>query len=118
VSPAGSHRNCKISRPLNRDYGIRNPSPSCESGAIETDSSGNSIAATKAAWTANLLAGVEADPQIIGFSWFDNTAVHLVDGISVEDDWQFDSDPLALQAFASGVQSSDFAGGLMPDASS
>ena len=89
-----------------------------EVGAAETDSSGDSIASTKAAWIQNLFAGVEADHQIIGFSWFDNSAEHVVDGQTVTDDWQFDSDPLALQAFKSGVQSSQFSGGLVPDGSS
>jgi hypothetical protein len=88
-----------------------------EVGATETDSSGDSIATTKASWIDNLFAGIEADPQIIGFSWFDNDVTHSVDGQNTDDDWQFDSDPLALQAFQQGVDSPKISSGLMPDGS-
>jgi hypothetical protein len=88
-----------------------------EIGAIESDSSGNSVAAAKASWITNVLNAVQADPQIIGFAWFDNSASTTTDGVSTTNDWDFDSDPQALAAFKSEVDSSGFAGGLMPDGS-
>jgi mannan endo-1,4-beta-mannosidase len=89
-----------------------------EVGAAETGPTGDSLAAAKAAWTTNLFSGIQANHQIVGFSWFDNMATNNVDGQLVQDNWQFDGDPQSLAAFQAGAESSAFAGGLILGGSS
>lgn len=73
----------------------------------------------KAAWTQQTLAGLAAEPNVVGFSWFNNTVndVHTVDGVPIQTDWQFYSSAPALAAFKAGIADPRFSSGLMPDAS-
>jgi hypothetical protein len=73
--------------------------------------------AEKAAWTQATLAGLLADPQVVGFAWFNNTVndVHKVDGESIQTDWQFSSSAPALAAFRAGIADAGYASGIMPD---
>jgi hypothetical protein len=88
-----------------------------ETGAIETNpTTGASNTANKAAWTTSLFAGLQANPQIIGFSWFDNVASTSSDGSPLINDWRLDSDPQTLLAFKTGLQSGQFSAGLIPAA--
>lgn len=88
-----------------------------ETGAAETAGSPQTDVATqKAAWTTNVLNGVLADPDIIGFVWFNNpNDTHTVDGQVVPTDWQFTSSPEAQTAFVTGIDDPGFSSGLMPD---
>lgn len=87
-----------------------------ETSAIETDpTTGASQAVNKAAWTTSFFAGLQGDPQIIGFSWFDNVAAPTSDGTTVENDWRIDSDPQTLLAFKTGLAAGNFLRGLMPN---
>ena len=65
-------------------------------------------------FTTSLLQSVEADPQVVGFSWFDNVATSNEDGVAVTNDWRVDSDPANLFAFKSALATGPFASGLMP----
>jgi len=58
-----------------------------------------------------------ADPQVVGFAWFNNTVndVHKVDGESIQTDWQFSSSAPALAAFRAGIADAGYASGIMPD---
>lgn len=71
----------------------------------------------KAGWIAQTLAGFAADPQVVGFIWFNNSVpgVHYVDGKRVDTDWKWDTSPAALAAFAKGVASSRYSSGIQPD---
>ncbi|SDI92351.1 Glycosyl hydrolase family 26 [Frankineae bacterium MT45] len=87
-----------------------------ETGAIETDlSTGLDVAALKATWTANALAGFLADPRIIGFSWFNNVGTSLINGVPTKNDWRFTSSTQAQTAFQTAVSDSRFLTGVAPD---
>ena len=86
-----------------------------ETGAVETDpTTGASNSANKASWTTSLFAGLQANPQIVGFSWFDNVATTTTDGVVVDNDWRLDSDPETLLAFKTGLSGGQFSVGLTP----
>ncbi len=86
-----------------------------ETAGIETDpTTGNDVGPEKVEFTANLFAGIELDPQIIGFSWFDNVATSNEDNIPVTNDWRVDSDPANLVAFKAALTAGPFLNGLMP----
>jgi len=86
-----------------------------ETGAIETDpSTGASVTAAKAAWTTALFAGIQANPQIVGFNWFDNVAATTSGGVPVIDDWRLDSDPQTLLAFKTALGAGQFSVGIVP----
>lgn len=88
-----------------------------ETAGIETDpTTGSDVAAQKVQYTTNLLAAIESDPQIIGFSWFDNVATSTSDGTAITNDWRIDSDPSNLVAFKSGLAAGPFHSGLMTSA--
>ena len=90
-----------------------------ETAGIETDpTDGNDLGSQKVQYTTNLLTGIESDPQIVGFSWFDNVAASDSDGTPVINDWRVDSDAANLIAFKSGLAAGPFAGGLMPSSGS
>lgn len=86
-----------------------------EIGAAESDPSATPDK-TKQAWIHNALAGFLADPQIIGFSWFDNAGNDAITGIY--NDWRINSSAASQQAFSSEIADSRFSGGIMPDKSS
>jgi len=73
------------------------------------------MTATKASWITNALTAFGADPQIVGFSWFNNQGLQMVSGEAVTNDWRFDSSPPALTAFRNAVASPEFASGILPD---
>ena len=87
-----------------------------ETGATEAVGSVD-YATEKAKWINETLSGLAAEPDVVGFSWFNNTVndVHTVDGQLIQTDWQFSSSPAALQAFSAGVASPVFTAGVMPD---
>ena len=62
----------------------------------------------------SLFAGIEANPQIIGFSWFDNVATSSEDNVPITNDWRVDSDPANLVAFRAALVAGPFLDGLMP----
>jgi mannan endo-1,4-beta-mannosidase len=52
-----------------------------------------------ASWVRELLAGVKADKDVLGFVWFNyDKAAEL------RDDWRIQDDPAALAAFRAGIQ--------------
>ncbi len=66
-----------------------------------TESGGNRD--KKVAWIKDLFAGIKANPQIIGFAWFDQS----VEG----NDWRIESSSAATAAFADGVADPSFGAG-------
>jgi mannan endo-1,4-beta-mannosidase len=88
-----------------------------ETSATEA-ANGTDYAAEKAQWTKQTLAGLAAEPDVVGFVWFNNNVddVHTVDGKPIQTDWQFSSSPAALAAFKAGIRSAQYASGTMPDA--
>ncbi len=88
-----------------------------EIGSIETDpSSGADTATLKAQWITNTMAGILADPRIIGFVWFNNVASVTGGDGTIANDWRFNSSQAAQTAFAKAVGDPRFAAGMMPDA--
>ena len=86
-----------------------------ETAGIETDpTDGNDVGPQKVQYTTNLLTGIEADTQIIGFSWFDNVATSSSDGTTITNDWRIDSDASNLIAFKAGLAAGPFRSGLTP----
>jgi len=86
-----------------------------ETAGIETNpATGASVSSEKVEFTTDLLQGIKADNQIIGFSWFDNVAVDWEDGVPISNDWRIDSDAANLVAFKSGLNAGSFTNGLMP----
>jgi beta-mannanase len=67
-----------------------------------TEAGGNK--AKKVAWIKDLFAGMAANPQIIGFSWFDQS----VGG----NDWRIESSSAATAAFAEGVADPRYGAGV------
>jgi len=75
----------------------------------------------KVAITTATLQQFASDPQIVGFSLFNNNVdglhtIKLTDGthLTVNTNWQFDSSPAALAAFQKGITVAAFGSGLMP----
>jgi hypothetical protein len=87
----------------------------------ETGSSENSgpVSNTlrKAFWIKDSLTGFAADPQIVGFVWFNNVAVnvHTVNGVKITTDNRWDSSPQALAAFTDAIADPIWASGRAPD---
>lgn len=94
------------------------PKPIFISETAATQAVGTSdYSAQKASWTQQTLAGLATEPNVVGFSWFNNTVndVHQVDGKLIQTDWQFESSPAAFAAFIAGVSDPAFSSGTMPD---
>lgn len=87
-----------------------------EIGAIETTTDGQDGSALKATWIKSTMAGILADPRVIGFVWFNNVATTLGADGPISNDWRFTSSPEALKAFKKAVADPRFASGVMPDA--
>jgi hypothetical protein len=88
-----------------------------ETSGIETDpSTGADVGSDKVQFTTSLLQSIESDPQIVGFSWFNNVASSDEDGVPITNDWRIDSDAANLVAFKSGLTTGPFSDGLMPSA--
>lgn len=88
-----------------------------ETAAIQADATGD-LTSLKASWTSNAIAGFVADPQIVGFAWFNNDKSAMQDnGTQLLNDWRFDSSAPVLDAFKQAISSSGIAGGIMPDGS-
>ena len=86
-----------------------------ETAGIETDpTTGDDVGSDKVQYTSSLLQGIESDPQIVGFSWFNNVASSDEDGVPITNDWRIDSDAANLVAFKSALTTGPFATGLMP----
>jgi mannan endo-1,4-beta-mannosidase len=86
-----------------------------ETAGMETDpTTGDDVGEDKTLYTSSLFAGIESNSRIIGFSWFDNVATTLENGVPVTNDWRIDSDASNLFAFKSGLESGSFSNGLMP----
>jgi mannan endo-1,4-beta-mannosidase len=85
-----------------------------EVGAIQTDGTVDQTA-NKQAWMRNTLAGFLANPSIVGFLWFDNTATTPDDPLNPHD-WHFDSSAGTLAEFKTDVADARFSSGIMPDA--
>jgi hypothetical protein len=62
---------------------------------VLTEVGATEIGGNKAAWIKSLFEGIAANPDIIGFVWFD----HSVNGT----DWRIESSSTASEAFAAGV---------------
>jgi hypothetical protein len=60
-----------------------------------TEAGATEVGGNKAKWTTSLFAGMAANPDIIGFVWFD----HSINGT----DWRIESSRAATTAFATGV---------------
>jgi Glycosyl hydrolase family 26 len=60
-----------------------------------TEVGATEIGGNKPAWIASLFEGIAANPDIIGFIWFD----HSVNGT----DWRIESSSAATSAFATGI---------------
>ena len=84
-----------------------------EIGATQTYNNVD-VTAGKEAWIHNTLRAFLADPDIVGFSWFDNY-VSTPANPSVND-WRFDSSAGALSTFKDEIDDPGFASGAMPDA--
>lgn len=86
-----------------------------ETAAIQADSKGD-LTSLKASWTANAIAGFLADPQIVGFAWFNNDKSAMQDdGTQLLNNWRFDSSGPVLDAFKQAIASPGIASGTMPD---
>lgn len=78
-----------------------------EIGATET---GGSVSNPQKSQWINSLFDALADPanaDIIGFSYFSETATTIVDGTRTTNDWRLDSRADSLQAFADGIKRTD-----------
>jgi hypothetical protein len=71
----------------------------------------------KVAWINNMINGVMADPQVIGFAYFDNVAKQVQDDVVVINDWRIDANAAVLNAFKTAVNDPGFSGGLALDGS-
>lgn len=67
-----------------------------EVGATETG--GN-----KAAWITDFFAGMKANPDIVGFSWFNLTITALSSGVLTTNDWRITSTQASVSAFGDGI---------------
>jgi mannan endo-1,4-beta-mannosidase len=65
-----------------------------------TETGGN-----KPAWIRSLFEALPQQPDIIGFSWFNQTvtAIPIGQTLPVTNDWRIDSTPQALAAFRAGI---------------
>lgn len=66
--------------------------------------SGNS--ANDVTWTQNFFNGLAAQPDVIGFSWFNEPKTN--------NDWRLQRDALVFAAFAAGVSGDLYQGGRLP----
>jgi mannan endo-1,4-beta-mannosidase len=86
-----------------------------ETAGIETNpTTGGDVGSDKVDYTSSLLQGIESDPQIVGFSWFNNVASSDEDGVAITNDWRVDSSAANLVAFKAALATGPFASGLMP----
>lgn len=75
-----------------------------EVGATETG--GN-----KPAWITSFFTGLAANPDIIGFSWFNLTITALSGNVLTTNDWRITSTQAATKAFAAGIADPRFGAG-------
>ena len=57
----------------------------------------------KVAWINSFFAGLPANPDIIGFAWFNPTVAIGSGPSTVSNDWRINSTDSALAAFAAGI---------------
>jgi mannan endo-1,4-beta-mannosidase len=76
---------------------------------------GTDLTTLKAEWITNVLGAFAANPDIVGFCWFNNQATHVVDGQDVAYDWRFQSSEASRLAFKAAVGNDAFASGTKPD---
>jgi hypothetical protein len=72
---------------------------------VITELGATELGGNKAAWITSLFEGLAANPDIIGFVWFD----HSVNGT----DWRIESSDAASTAFASGVADARYRAGVI-----
>ncbi|WP_439691402.1 glycosyl hydrolase [Curtobacterium sp. SP.BCo] len=117
VGMSGYYRDAKESPTFQNTFGatlaqIRQIAPGKgivlnEIGATET---GGSVSNSQKSQWINSLFDALADPanaDIIGFSYFSETATTIVDGTRTTNDWRLDSRADSLQAFADGIKRTD-----------
>jgi mannan endo-1,4-beta-mannosidase len=56
------------------------------------------IGGRKVEWTRDLFRGLQRNPDIIGFVWFNFTVTAPVEGVLATNDWRMDSTPAATRA--------------------
>jgi len=73
-----------------------------------TETGGN-----KPAWIESLFEALSEQPDIIGFSWFNQTvtAIPIGQKLPVTNDWRIDSTPQALAAFRAGIADPGYGSG-------
>ncbi|SFF85891.1 glycoside hydrolase family 26 protein [Curtobacterium sp. YR515] len=78
-----------------------------EIGATETGTSVTN--GQKAKWITSLFDGLAepANDDVIGFSYFSETATTVVDGVRTTNDWRLNSRADSLQAFVAGISRTD-----------
>jgi hypothetical protein len=72
---------------------------------VLTEVGATEIGGNKPAWIVSLFQGMAANPDVIGFIWFD----HSVNGI----DWRIESSRAATEAFAAGVADARYGSGVV-----
>jgi hypothetical protein len=72
---------------------------------VLTEVGATEIGGNKPAWIVSLFEGMIANPDVIGFIWFD----HSVNGI----DWRIESSRAATDAFAAGVADQRYGSGVV-----
>jgi hypothetical protein len=82
--------------PLLREAGPDKPVFLAEIGATE----GND---NKAEWIDSLFAGLAANPDIIGFAWFNLTVTTTIDGERLTNDWRINSSGAPTKAMTEGL---------------
>jgi hypothetical protein len=70
---------------------------------VLTEVGATEIGGNKPAWITSLFSGMAANPDVIGFIWFD----HSVNGV----DWRIESSSAATSAFAAGVADTRYGSG-------
>jgi hypothetical protein len=70
---------------------------------VLTEVGATEIGGNKPAWISSLFEGMRANPDVIGFIWFD----HSVNGT----DWRIESSRAASEAFAAGVSDTRYGSG-------
>jgi beta-mannanase len=86
--------------PQLREAGRGKPIFLAEIGATE----GND---NKAEWIDSLFDGLVANPDIIGFAWFNLTVTTTIDGERLTNDWRINSSGAPTKAMAEGLASTE-----------
>jgi hypothetical protein len=82
--------------PLLRVAGPDKPIFLSEIGATEADN-------RKAQWIDSLFAGLDANPDIIGFAWFNLVVTMTVDDVRRTNDWRINSSREPIESMAKGL---------------